>query len=799
MSLAERLRRVPPLGWVVLFAVLMTLPGLWSFGFWDPWELSIADRARALLRAGDLLDTTVAGKYAAEPPLDLFLSAAGMKIFGARELGARLFNALAGIGALLGVYWAGLGLFRRRAALLSALVLGSMPLFVLQARQLTSDMPLVAGLALSLGGLGRYAWPASGQRQLRNLLLAAVGLALGALSGGALLGVALPCLALTGALVTGFGLRPGKVEDKADESDISSALSPGGVGPDVPTDKTFGAGLFSKGVKGRGALLLVAVVGIAVLLLTLTTANIAGRYSVLLGGVPRGGTPSQMFEFIVKQLGFGLFPWSALVVFALGRALIHAGDDQDRGGRLGFLQLYLLVFAAFGFGLTTLFVLMTGDARFAPLAPLALAVGVFLDEALDGERAEPVLGLLVATGTMVVARDFFLGPEELVSMHLLAKVKWPPTLSVGYGVLVVGLLAGGGIYAGLATRGRALGRIAPRDLGDAGPLKRRLEALAVEAGRWGIHVAVAVAIVFSALLAHVLVPNLSQHFSFKPVLESYSRFAKEGEEIGKYHVEGHGTSFYGASDMVEIPTQDRLVEFLKRPKRAFALVGADDLASLDAALKLVQVDYVVVDASSSRFLLLSNQLGAGEADHNPIKKNVWMAPRPPERITTQAAEGTVPERGGNAIKYNWHGQIPPWGEPSIKVNAVFANSIELLGADLPSSIRRPGKIPLTLYFRVLTRPPGAYKVFAHFDAPGEPRLLGDHVPVDGTFATGNWLPGEYIRDQYDVDVPLMTTPAGTYTVLVGFWPGGEQKRLAITAGTSNDGVDRARVGTIEIR
>jgi hypothetical protein len=43
----------------------------------------------------------------------------------------------------------------------------------------------------------------------------------------------------------------------------------------------------------------------------------------------------------------------------------------------------------------------------------------------------------------------------------------------------------------------------------------------------------------------------------------------------------------------------------------------------------------------------------------------------------------------------------------------------------------------------------------------------------------------------------MTTPAGTYTLLVGFWPGGE-KRLHITAG-NNDGVDRTRVGVIEIR
>jgi hypothetical protein len=99
---------------------------------------------------------------------------------------------------------------------------------------------------------------------------------------------------------------------------------------------------------------------------------------------------------------------------------------------------------------------------------------------------------------------------------------------------------------------------------------------------------------------------------------------------------------------------------------------------------------------------------------------------------------------------------------------------------------------------VHARPPAGYMIFGHFDAPGEPRLLGDHPAVGGAFPTTYWLPGEYIRDHHEVDVPLMTTPAGNYTVLVGFWPGGEGKRLKITAG-NNDGADRARLGVIEIR
>ena len=128
------------------------------------------------------------------------------------------------------------------------------------------------------------------------------------------------------------------------------------------------------------------------------------------------------------------------------------------------------------------------------------------------------------------------------------------------------------------------------------------------------------------------------------------------------------------------------------------------------------------------------------------------------------------------MRFDWHGQQPPWPAPRVPAFAEFGNSIELVGADYPPSVRRPGKIPLVLHFRVNQKPPAGYKIFVHFDAPGSPRLLGDHAPLDGAFPTSHWLPGEYIKDLVEVDVPLMTTPAGSYTLYMGFWPGGEQRR-----------------------
>jgi hypothetical protein len=763
---------------VVLFAVALCLPRLGSFGFWDPWELKIADQAREIADSGHLFDATVGGRYPGGKGLMFFLAALGIKIFGAGEFGARIFNTLCALGCLLAVYWAAAGMFRRRAAVLSVLALGTMTIFTLEARQLTSDAPEMAGLALAIGGLARYAWPASGKRRIADLLIACAGMGIGYLATGALLGVVLPGLSLLAALIVGYGL----IASDAKVDDGTGDLAAPGTGPDIPAGSRLGESTLRPKSRAAIPLIVLGVLSIALMVAAMTNI-VAGKFSPLLGGVAQGGVPSHNFEYLVRQLGFGLFPWSAVVVFALARPLIRLDESEgvQTNTRLAFGQLYILFVAGLGFALSTYLVLVLGDGRYVALPALGLAVGVFLDEVLEGNRLEPVAGLLMATGTMVVARDFFIEPEELVSVHLLDKVKWPAVISIEHLILGMGFLMAMGVYTGLAARGRAVGRVPPRDLTNGRNWQRKLEPVILAAGRWGLQAAIGFALVFSFFVADVLVPHLSTHFSFKPVLESYAKYAKAGEKIGKYHIEGHGAGFYGHEKMVEIPSQDRLVDFLRDRNRVFALVSADDLAALDNALKTAKIDYAVVDAESTRFLLLSNRLSHGEADQNPLRTNVWMSPNPPPPGTN-----------------TWQpDEKPPWSW-RVPVFATFGDAIDLIGADFPPSMRRPGKIGLELTFRVKGHPPGSYKIFVHFDGPAAPRVLGDHDPLNHAFPTNYWLPGEYVRDHFDVDVPLMTTPAGTYTIFMGFWPGGEGKRLKVTKGP-NDGGDRVRLGTIEIK
>ncbi len=770
----ERLRAVPPWAWALLFAIVLCLPRLGGFGFWDPSELKLADQARDMARSGALFDTTVGGKYPQSAPLGLCLSALGIKLFGPSEFSARFFIALAAMGALMGVYWAGAGLFRRRAALLGTLALGTMTMFVLEARQLTSDVPVMAGLALSMGGLGRWAWPASGRRRLGDLGAGLLGLVIGSLAGGALVGVVLPVLALVATILVARGLTP-QVEGVEDGT---ADLAPAGIGEDIPAGRAFGASL--RAPRALAALVVLALGGVVLLALSMT-GIVAGHYSALLGGIPRSGAPAHTFEALIRELGFGMFPWSAVAVFALARPLVRLDDDgAPTNARLAFGQLFLFLVAGLGFAMASYRLVIFGEARSICLPAIALAIGVFLDEALEGRRSEPVGGLLMATGTMVVARDFFLAPEELASVHLFEKVKWPAVVSIEHLILGVGFLAALGVYVGLAARGRALGRVAGADLSAASGRRRALERGFVALGRWGLQGSVAIAVLFALYVAQSLVPTLSRHFSFKHELESYAKYAKPGDKIARYHVEGHGQGFYGSDNIVDVPSQEKLIETLHGTGRVFALVSADDLAALDAGFKREGASYYVLDASSSRFLLLSNQLATGESDVNPLKKDVWMAPTVPTATT------------------GWNeSEKPPWSW-RIPISATFGDSIELVGASFPETVRRPGKIPLDLTFRVKKAPPSGYKIFVHFDGPAAPRVLGDHDPVGKAFPTAYWLPGEYIRDHYETDVPLMTTPAGTYTVLFGFWPGGEGRRIKITQGP-NDGADRVRLGTLEIK
>jgi 4-amino-4-deoxy-L-arabinose transferase-like glycosyltransferase len=145
-------------GWLrdlLILAVILAIPFFQYLGglpLIDPDEGRYAEIPREMLERGDLITPTLNYvKYFEKPPLLYWINAASLKIFGVNEFAARFPSALCGLLTVLATYIIARRLYGRRAALISALILGTSAGFVLQSRIILTDMLLTFCLTAALG------------------------------------------------------------------------------------------------------------------------------------------------------------------------------------------------------------------------------------------------------------------------------------------------------------------------------------------------------------------------------------------------------------------------------------------------------------------------------------------------------------------------------------------------------------------------------------------------------------------------------------------------------------------------
>ncbi|RLC66263.1 MAG: hypothetical protein DRI48_05085, partial [Chloroflexi bacterium] len=112
--------------------------------------------------------------------------------------------------------------------------------------------------------------------------------------------------------------------------------------------------------------------------------------------------------------------------------------------------------------------------------------------------------------------------------------------------------------------------------------------------------------------------------------------------------------------------------------------------------------------------------------------------------------------------------------------ANFADQVLLLEAEVGSTNVRPGGIvPVLLRWRSLRAVEENYTVFVHLVGP-DGRLHGqvDAWPVQGSYPTGEWKPGEKVNDPYEVALQP-DAPPGRYRVEVGWYLLATMQRLPI--------------------
>ncbi len=703
-------------------ALVLFFPRLGSFGFWDPYEIKVADAARNIVTGqGSLAQATHA---LGRPPATVSLVATGFRLFGVGELGGRLPIAITSLLAVLACFYAGAGLIRRRGALVGSFVLATAPAFLLGARQLTTNAPLLLATSLAVGGLARICWPVEGSPPVMRVvdaLLAAAGLFIGFTSGALLVGVIAPLATVAVAL---------------------AASSPN------RNRGELAIGLGAATVIGLGA------AGWA-------WAHPTG-YSALLGGMAHPFLNSAVFTNALKQLGFGLFPWIALLPIAGIHALAPTTGEVEPEGREWFGRVALVCWFVALYLTGTLEMAAVQDVL-VPAAPaVLLLVGLYVDDLLDTDEQQPFAALTVALGALVIGRDFFVFPEYFVGAHMIESLRWPgplatmPYVMVSYAAFFAGVI-------GLAIGALAV-FVGPAPVGPNGepqstsPQRRRARLVLVGG-------AIAASLGMALFTAQWLVPQCSKHLSSKE-LYGKTKQLDPSAPIGQYHFNAQGSSYYsGGKAPVTLASLDDLFKFLARSEHVFVMAGVEELPSVDQYAKQHGAAYYVVDDTSARYIMLSNRLGPGERDLNPLR--LYVSDKPPT--------------------------------PAHPLSINFDNKVELIGWDAPAAISGHQDFKLKLYFKVNAPLPGSYKIFVHIDGAGT-RINGDHVPLDGKFPTNYWVVGSYITDEHTIkpsDNNTATAPSsGFYQIYVGMYLGSE--RLKIANGPS-DGDNRARLGGITVK
>ncbi len=768
-------------GGVVLFG------GLGSFGLWEPQERGLADKLNAPVTppkpvAVDACPKT-APKDADARSLESRAIAFGKESLADSDAGERLPFAILGLLTLLATTGIAMRAIGTRAGVITALVLLSMPLLVLQSRQLNSEIGTAAGGALSiygllaLGSLGdavrglplglapprRKPWLALIDAIVGAIALV-LGIAIGFCAGGGLLGVVAPigAFAVAGALgipTLADGVRLVR----------NAALS---LVARVKPRRAIGRALWPYRRDRNGPALLATAIAAVVLAalvyqmfslrapqpgLTPPEREVLGHaivapscWSPALGGVWRAEDDIRIiYDSMFEQIAYGTFPWGVLAPIAFASLLAMTGRRRLIGA-------LALAWAGASWIASELFLRKVGFMLYAGFPAFALAIGAWLDGLLDKEDGEsrwPAAGVLVGVFAVLaivdVAKDLQSFTEKLTSLLVggdsipyPAQSQWlfvPTRLWL----LVLGALFSLAFAFALSFRGRRAGRLG-----------------AIATG--------ALTVVFAAFWAFGWQPALAQNLSSKAMFDTITSLAKPGDQLVIMGDLGGAPKDY-APELKPEPAAGRpaIIAALNRSTRVFAIAPETERCSIHR--EMGAKPYYLVDDRNTRSLLLSNKLD-GTTDKNPLSKMIVHA------------EPT-------GIRFKPKGRV------------VWDNKIQLLGWDIPATVSRSSKFTITTYYKVLGSVGPAYTVLYHIDSNQFGRLVtADHPPTDGLCATSTWQAGDYIIDTHTVWAGNATQPKGSYEVWTGFFTGsgGNFKNLTLSEapGDMRDPTDRVKITTI---
>ena len=181
--------------------------GLGGIGLVGPDEPRYAAVAREMLTTGDYITPRLYGMpWFEKPPLMYWLAAAGYKLFGVNEAGARFPSALSATICIFLIYWCGRKLWDRASGFLATLVAATSIGSFAFARAASMDMLLTACLTAALVFF-LFAFNDAAPRRRLWLCTAYASLGFGVLAKGPI------ALVLPGLSLGGFVLLRGRREE----------------------------------------------------------------------------------------------------------------------------------------------------------------------------------------------------------------------------------------------------------------------------------------------------------------------------------------------------------------------------------------------------------------------------------------------------------------------------------------------------------------------------------------------------------------------------------------------------------
>jgi 4-amino-4-deoxy-L-arabinose transferase-like glycosyltransferase len=128
----------------------------------------------------------------------------------------------------------------------------------------------------------------------------------------------------------------------------------------------------------------------------------------------------------------------------------------------------------------------------------------------------------------------------------------------------------------------------------------------------------------------------------------------------------------------------------------------------------------------------------------------------------------------------------------------WQDGLDLVGYDLDPEDLQPGEaLTVTLHWQARDWVGGAYTTFVHLVGPGGEMIdQADGPPFRGLHHTDHWIPGERLRDERSLSVPV-GSPAGRYRVEVGWYDPETLERLPLIQGGDASTVAYVPVGTLD--